>query len=99
MDQNLAETSYVWVRKEGIRPSLSPIYDGPYYVVRKYDKYFVILSWQGEKKISVDRLKTAYICEKEQEQNVGSDDVVAQQDINLPRRSKRIIKEPDRLNL
>ena len=61
VDKNLMKADHVWVRKEGVRPSLAAFYEGPYPVMRKFRKYFIIRSWEGERKISVDRLKTAYL--------------------------------------
>ena len=94
----------MWVRKEGLRPSLAPIYEGPYLVVQRYEKYFLIVSWEGEQKVSVDRLKTAYVYEKEPGENDNTvlDDEPVLTNKNTPlclRRSNRIIKKPDRLDL
>ena len=61
VEQDLWQTNYVWVRKEGHRPALSSVYDGPYQVISRNKKYFIILGWEGERKVSVDRLKTAYV--------------------------------------
>ena len=110
MDSNLTNASYVWVRKEGVQPSLSPVYDGPYPVVEKNNKYFVICSWEGEKKISVDRLKTAYVYEHENiidsiPEMAHPEDVIdpipeeTTPDETPLRRSKRVIRKPNRLDL
>ena len=90
-------------KERGVRPSLAPIYEGPYLVVQRYDKYFLIVSWEGEQKVSVDRLKTAYVSEEEPSENdTVLDDESILTNINSPlclRRSNRIIKKPDRLDL
>ena len=64
VEKNLMRADHVRVRKEGVRPSLSAFYEGPYPVIRKFQKYFIIRSWEGERKISVDRLKTAYMTDE-----------------------------------
>ena len=71
VDKNLMEANHVWVRKEGIRPSLDALYEGPYPVVQKFRKYFIIRSWEGQQKISVDRLKTAYLAMEEESSDFG----------------------------
>ena len=104
MDHNLSNSKYVWVRKEGFKPSLAPVYEGPYLVIQRHDKYFVIVSWEGEKKVSVDRLKTAYISENPDDIGITAlpDDFECTNVNDNPvqlRRSNRVTKKPDRLGL
>ena len=108
MDDNLFQSKYVWVRKEGFKPSLAPIYEGPYVVTQRNKKYFLISGWEGEQKVSVDRLKTAYLSKEyllpeEWEDPVPEDfqsqyTEVSNSPVGL-RKSKRVRKKPDRLKL
>ena len=67
MDENLFSADYVWLRVEGLRPSLDPVYEGPYAVIRRSSKYFVIAGYKGPQSVSVDRLKTAFLCNEDLE--------------------------------
>jgi len=53
----LWEAEYVFVRRDGIRPSLTPLYDGPYRVVHRSDTFFRLAVGDKEDSISVSRLK------------------------------------------
>ena len=69
------------------------------------------MSWTGQQKVSVDRLKTAYIldgvenpelnedeCQEQQESSEDSDEGEIENS-EQPLRGKRTIRVPDRLNL
>ena len=49
--------STVFVRRDGDRPSLRPVYDGPYRVVHRSDTYFCLAVGDREDSVSVSRLK------------------------------------------
>ena len=51
---------YVFVRRDGHRPPLTPPYDGPYRVLSRGEKDFVIDYGGRQKSISIDRLKLAH---------------------------------------
>ena len=53
----LWKAEYVFVRRDGARPSLTPLYDGPYRVVRHSNTYFRLAIGDKEDSISVSRLK------------------------------------------
>ena len=53
----LWEAEYVFVRRDGIRPSLTPLYDGPYRVVHRSDTFFRLAVGDKEDSVSVSRLK------------------------------------------
>ena len=104
MDKNLSKAKYIWLRIEGLRPSLSPIYEGPYLVLQRNSKYFTILCWEGERKVSVDRIKVAYVYDEDGEANEHEHSFLQEReefDIsdnhNSLRRSERNRKKPDRL--
>ena len=63
MPGDLAKTGFVYVRHDAHRHPLRRPYDGPFKILETHDKYFTLLIKSHREKISVDRLKTAYITE------------------------------------
>ena len=51
----------VWMRVDRVRRSLEAPYTGPFEVVRREPKYFVLRLPQGSTAVSIDRLKPAHI--------------------------------------
>lgn len=62
ISKNLQHSTHVFVRNDSIRPSLTHPYDGPYLVLKRFDKFFTILIRGRQSNISVDRLKPAFIA-------------------------------------
>lgn len=58
--KNLDNCTHVFVRVDKVKPPLTPPYDGPFEVIRKLRKYFIINQNGKHNSISVDRLKPAY---------------------------------------
>ena len=56
----LRSCTHVWVRVDRIRRPLEAPYSGPYLVVKRGEKYFVIDNMGKEQSISVDRLKPVH---------------------------------------
>lgn len=50
----------VFVRNDAMRRSLQPPYEGPYIVISRNKKYFIIKIGDREVSVSIDRLKPAY---------------------------------------
>ena len=55
--QRLQQAQFVYVRKGGVVPPLSPLYQGPYQVLSKSPKFFSLNIGGRTEVISVDRLK------------------------------------------
>ena len=55
----------VWVRVDRVRKSLEAPYTGPYDVIRREQKYFLLQLPQGKTAVSIDRLKPAYVLPKD----------------------------------
>lgn len=58
--KSLETCTHVFVRNDSIRPSLSHPYQGPYEVIKRTPKYFMINSKGRQTNISIDRLKPAF---------------------------------------
>lgn len=57
----LKKSSHVFVRRDGVKKGLQDPYQGPFPVVRRSEKFFVIHKDGKENTISIDRLKPAYL--------------------------------------
>lgn len=64
--QDLNSCTHVFIRKDAIGPSFSAPYEGPYPVLSRDDKCFVIEVKGKPSKVSIDRLKPAYVISSPQ---------------------------------
>ena len=55
---SLATCSHVFIREDASKPPLSLLYRGPYLVLSKYPKYFLVEIGSKSDSVSVDRLCT-----------------------------------------
>ena len=58
--KDLNTSSHVFIRIDKIRKPLTPVYEGPFKVLQRTDKYFNLEVKGQEKHVSIDRLKPAY---------------------------------------
>nr|XP_054767000.1 uncharacterized protein LOC129274180 [Lytechinus pictus] len=58
---DLQDCSHVFIRCDAVRPSLQPQYDGPYRVVSRTPKFFILDVKGKNDSVSVDRLKVAHL--------------------------------------
>lgn len=58
---DLSTCSHVFVRVDLVKKSLQPPYDGPYLVLNRSEKWFELQIKGKQVKVSIDRLKPAYI--------------------------------------
>lgn len=59
--KTLADSLYVFVRRDSHRPPLTPPYEGPYKVLAHGDKTFLLDYGNRQDHISIDRLKPAFL--------------------------------------
>lgn len=59
--KDLQTASHVFLRTDAVRKSLQPPYTGPHLVIERHDKHFTIRVGVREEKVSIDRLKPAYV--------------------------------------
>lgn len=57
---DLSTCTHVYVRRDAHRRPLRPVYDGPYTVVSRADKYFKVVVNGRHDSVSIDRVKPAY---------------------------------------
>ncbi|KYN22425.1 hypothetical protein ALC57_05176 [Trachymyrmex cornetzi] len=81
--KDLATTEAVFVRHDASRTTLHPAYDGPYTVMERRDKYFVVRMQGKNVTVSIDRLKPAYIFSDK------SEDAGTPKEVNKPREQSR----------
>lgn len=60
VSKNLQSSTHVFVRNDSIRPTFTHPYDGPYPVLKRFDKFFTILIRGRQSDINIDRLKPAF---------------------------------------
>lgn len=61
LPDDLSTCSHVFVRRDMVRPPLTPPYDGPFLVHKRFKKSFIIQLPNKTDTISIDRLKPAFI--------------------------------------
>ncbi|GAA49140.1 transposon Ty3-G gap-Pol polyprotein [Clonorchis sinensis] len=57
---DLSSCSHVFIRSDRVKKPLQPPYDGPYLVISRHPKYFIIQINNKSDTVSIDRLKPAY---------------------------------------
>lgn len=72
---DLKECQQVFIRNDAAKAPLTPAYDGPYRVLDRGDKTYLIQLPNRSSRISVDRLKPAYVLKEVDEPlNMGQDE-------------------------
>ena len=61
IDNSLSSTSHVFIRRDSVRWLLQQPYDGPFQVLSRKDKYFVVDINGKHDTVSIDRLKAAHM--------------------------------------
>lgn len=88
--KDLYSCTHVWVRIDRVRRSLEAPYSGPFLVLERHPKYFVVRTVTGSTQlISVDRLKPAYLSSKQTEDSTKPQkppDVATQSESSTQRR-------------
>lgn len=68
LEKDLSSCSHVWIRVDSVRKPLQLPYRGPYKVLERHDKHFVLDINGKTDSVSIDRLKVAYLEEDFQNQ-------------------------------
>ena len=60
VDKQLLTCPAVYLRVDRVKKGLENSFTGPFKVLERFDKYFIIETFKGSSKILIDRLKPAY---------------------------------------
>ncbi|CAH8543108.1 unnamed protein product [Schistosoma haematobium] len=60
LDKHLETCKFVFVRVDAVKTPLTPPYEGPYKVIKRTHKYFIINKNGNHETISIDRIKPAF---------------------------------------
>ncbi|XP_071442238.1 uncharacterized protein [Hetaerina americana] len=60
--QDLPTASQVFVRNDAVRGALQPPYDGPFAVLQRGEKNFLLRRGNRDVRVAIDRLKPAYVA-------------------------------------
>lgn len=72
IDPKLALSSHVFIRNEN-KKGLMPNYRGPYKVLKRFEKYFLIQLETKTDTIAIDRLKTAHLASNDNDNNFNQE--------------------------
>ena len=90
--KDLKETTHVFLRQDAVRRALEPPYSGPYKVMPRSDKSYDVSINGRTIKISIDRLKPAYLDE------ATSSDGTQRPVHSPPRQAPSVISNPSTHN-
>ncbi len=74
VDSHLSSCKRVYIRQDGHKPPLAPLYRGPYLVLAREAKYFTVLLDDRINRVSIDRIKPAYELDYESDSSVAASD-------------------------
>lgn len=111
VQKELQTCTHVFLRDDAVRPPLKTPYDGPYEVLSRNDKTFEILVKGRKIRVSIDRLKAAFLPIDEQSpsnvivpsntvpttnENQTATQTIVQSEQPKTTRSGRVINKPKR---
>lgn len=64
MEGHLKTATEVFIRTDAVRRPLQPPYEGPFKIVKRFDKFFKVNINGKHVNVSIDRLKAAFTCEE-----------------------------------
>ena len=77
LDKNLETCTHVYVRIDAVKPSLTRPYTGPFRVLKRSPKYFILDINGKHDRVSVDRLKVAVMPPRAPPQNSDQQPAIA----------------------
>ncbi|KAJ0184363.1 hypothetical protein K1T71_000786 [Dendrolimus kikuchii] len=93
---DLNKCKHVFIRNDAIRKPLTPIYEGPYPVLERNTKTFILQLPNRKLNISIDRLKPAYLINEQNENNFSKAKFEHRHD-SAPNKHSSIIPSTDSL--
>lgn len=96
------KTAHVFLRHDASRKPLQSVYDGPLKVIERFDKYFDISTNRGKQRVSIDRLKPAFILNEIENSEEGCSSLqkvvhpmtIESDEANKGTTDDRIVEEP-----
>jgi hypothetical protein len=82
--KELNSCTHVWVRCDGTRRPLQPPYDGPFKIIKRHSKHFIIDKAGKRDTVLIDRLKPAFIDAADQSESTAEPPRSASSAIPLP---------------
>ena len=76
VSSDLKSCSHVFVRVDSVRKPLQHPYEGPFKVLKRQEKSFDVLIGGKRQRISIDRLKPAFLCSPEINEYLPDDEKV-----------------------
>ena len=100
IQKELTDCTSCWIRIDSTRNPLSPLYTGPYEVLKRSHKTFVLLINAVPTSVSIDRLKAHRACQEQQCVQANSTALEESEDLNIvpETRSRREMKRPTRFD-
>lgn len=95
----LKECSHVFVRCDRLRKSLTPPYEGPFPVLKRMDKSYLVKIRDKETLISIDRLKPAFVINSETTNVLQSENNHNNNANTYITKSGRVVKPVVRFNI
>ncbi|XP_077550624.1 uncharacterized protein LOC144163774 [Haemaphysalis longicornis] len=97
--KELASCTHAFLRDDTVRRPFQPPYSGPHLVVRREDKNFTLRLYGNDVRVSIDRLKPAYIAANEPGSATPPTGPLPQPPTSQPApfttRSERLVRLPD----
>ena len=95
VDPALSAATHVFIRIDVVRKPLQPPYEGPFRVVDRKEKYFVLDRYGSRTSVSIDRLKVAYIEPVEVPSQSCARNTIQDPDISVPTHTDTSTAFPD----
>ena len=96
---DLSSSPHVFVRRDSVKRSLQPPYDGPYLVLKRTSKHYTVNVNNQHQTISIDRLKPAFLEDPEPPQLSPTPPSTPSSELTRTTRSGRTVRWPDRFTL
>ena len=95
----LSSSQHVFIRRDAVKRSLQPPYDGPFQVLKRTPKHYTAKVNGQQQTVSIDRLKPAFLEDPDPLQSSPTPPTPQSPTPTRTTRSGRTVRWPDRLTL